>query len=226
MTSSCCDKVYHRFFEAYEKEKVLVWEIGCLECPPKNCACSREEITGIKVPNSVKISGDFKQIAILNIDYDTNSPMWAGKYSFLKSLVHVHKGINIYCTCSLRALSKINFLTDGNVYLTAAEKHKVIKAGSCKLTKTAFLIHSRTGKVPSLTAWSQITLIKAFHSYSSLRYLAKAGFFPEKLLNNFPPLRHVAAGLTHISRKGRHTVQFSTCSESRMIKIRFYKMIV
>lgn len=211
----CCNKTYHRFFEIYRKEEIHIWELGCLECPPHQCVCSIGKITGSKVQNCVEIYGDFHRVVILNLDNDTYSRLVTGGHEFTRNFTTMKKGITVYCTCSIRALARINFLSDKNVYLSAAEGHKVTPAGACNNTGTVFIIHSKSGHLPSLYVLSQLALLKEHHSLTRLKGLVNSGHMPAKLLADFPEIHYAASGFTHMALKGKHTVRFSTCCEAK-----------
>ena len=80
MTLHPYDNSYHRYFNMYEKNGTRIYELGCINCPPLKCVCTKREIIGAKIPYTVRISGNFKRIAILNLEPAFLTPINIGKF--------------------------------------------------------------------------------------------------------------------------------------------------
>ena len=196
---------------------MYIWEIGCLECPPFECICTIGELTGPKIPRSLKISGRFDRVAILNLETDFSCPLEVGKYRLLSTTIHVYRGLNVFCVCSLRKLKGIELIPDSNIHLSGAKDFRLIPAGF--YNHTAFVIYSKVGNMPSLYQLSQLTLLKTCHSYVRIRALIRTGLMPHSFLKDFPSISIRSVGFHHEVLMGKRTIRFTTCHHAPYIKI-------
>jgi len=211
MTLHPYDNSYHRYFNMYEKNGTRIYELGCINCPPLKCVCTKREIIGAKIPYTVRISGNFKRIAILNLEPAFLTPINIGKFKNLSSYSSVHTGLSIFCLCKLNALARSGYIKNPEVHLSTDNGHRILPAGACMISGTSFAIHYHPKNFPSLSSLCRLQIIKIFHSQSAIKNLAKEGFMPETFLGDFPQIIHAARGFFHQMRKGKHTIRFSTC---------------
>jgi hypothetical protein len=190
----CCDDFIRGFLRLSLELDAKIWELGCRGCTP-NCICTIAKFTSAELANCTAITGKFQRTVVLELNSLSQNK------------------INVHCLCGIEALSRRRFLWQNNIiYFTADEKYSLMSGGACQKTKTIFIVKSQKEHFPSLLALSQLALLKQ-HSFSNLKKLAVENHIPLSLLKQFPKIFYAASRLSHITFRGAHMLQISTCSE-------------